>query len=855
MKSVVLYTFLLLCPAALAQSPGIAWEHISLEMYGAAGHQLCTRSPSELYVASDNYASVEKKLERFNRLSGERIWSISVDTIPTNFGIESVGNDGVIVGGANSVEYGVARIDTAGQLIWNYKESLDEGDNWELGGISCDANQNTYIAWYRGHFDVFDIHHTFISKFSPNGTHEWDYEFATAWPMSNWPDHIDIDQDGNVLVGGWRETNDGTNPIDAYLLKLDPSGNHLWDVMYHTEDDSEEVLDMAIVEDNAILLCIGRPDDFDAGSVVKYTSTGALEWGYDAPDSHHPFKIIVPPGATSYYVLERISSGNPNRLLKFSFDGDLLLDVANSGSLVRNAIPIDQGLILLSRVLPGLYEDAHFTAIDTLGNVVWDLPYPGACGICEAYNTWPMVAGDSGVVYTTGSHVDVNLNQRVATLAISIPCIPAESYCLDSAYSDTLALSTSACVADLNGDGLADIMTTQYNQQELLLYFNTGGNFELSQTITLPYMGGFIRTADINSDGALDILISEEQGDRVMMIVNNNNVFGYQGSIQTASEIYQIELGNADGVNGPDLFVRYDGSIQDQIHIYPNSGSGAFDAAPYVLFVPGFVGSMDVGDLDLDGLADVALMGWGGAYGKVYFAQGNGAYGGALDIAFNGAFVRIVDANDDGWPDVLTVGNGEVSVNWNQSGASFQYAQWNVPGFASHGIPHPFPDNAATRFFLPNLSETVSGLNTWDDCTTDFSFFGLGSTQLATLFAEDITGDAGVDLLALEPLSGILHVWRNCDHTPVFASIDAPSVDQRGAVRIYPNPAGDQVMIQGTERGSDLCIVDPLGRIVYHKQAKGTSTLVSLVGWAPGLYCINTSGGSAKSTTKLLVSK
>jgi len=838
---------------ATAQSPGIAWEHISTELTESAGTHLCVLGDTDMYVLSSSAYSGERRLERFNGPTGERLWTIAVDSVATNFGIAAIGNDGILIGGTNGIGHGLARFNTSGQLVWS--DQVDLGDTWGLGGITSDQAQNSYIAWSTWNAGA-QLHHTFVSKYSPNGTHEWDYEYNTAWPDDNWPNKILVDQEGNILVGGWREPTTGNDPENGFLLKLDPTGEHVWDVEYPTDDNDERTLDMAIVEDGAVLMCISRPDDYvDGGSVVKFASDGSLEWGYDAPDFRHPFKIVLTPGSMAYYVLER-EDDYLNRLLRFAPDGTPLLDVTINAPLIHSAIPIEGELILISRVVPDTYSDGYFTALDTLGAVVWELAHPGVCTYyCDEESAFPMAAGPPGHIYSTGSH-HINSMQFAATLDIALPCVPSGTYCLDSTYTDTLSLNSNAWVADLNGDGLADMLTTRYNQQDLMIHYNEGGTFAPGQPIPLPYSTGTIRTADLDNDGDPDIMVAEQQGDHVMSVTNNGNNFSYAGALQAGAEILQFEVGDADGTNGVDLFIRYTANVPDHIHIYPNNGTGVFGSSPYVLLVPSFASSMAIGDLDHDGPDDVALLGDGGAYGTVRFSTGNGTYGSGVDIAYYsaGATIIMVDIDDDGWLDVLSMGTGAVSVNRNQQGAGFDDDVWVVPGSVAEGVPHPFPGDDSTRYFLPDASQSTVGLHTWDECAGDFAFAGLGSTQSAALFARDITGDAGVELLALEPNTGQLHIWRHCDHSEVPIGMTGQTIRSSDLVQAIPNPSNGTCRITWSRhKDFHVEILDASGRRMSVIGSVRGEALFDTRDWPAGLYTARLRSEHGIATTNIAV--
>jgi hypothetical protein len=58
------------------------------------------------------------------------------------------------------------------------------------------------------------------------------------------------------------------------------------------------------------------------------------------------------------------------------------------------------------------------------------------------------------------------------------------------------------------------------------------------------------------------------------------------------------------------------------------------------------------------------------------------------------------------------------------------------------------------------------------------------------------------------------------------------------AVKLYPNPAQDQVTIEGIEKGSTIELINALGAVVQQKQASGYSETVSVQNLPEGMYMV-----------------
>ena len=92
-----------------------------------------------------------------------------------------------------------------------------------------------------------------------------------------------------------------------------------------------------------------------------------------------------------------------------------------------------------------------------------------------------------------------------------------------------------------------------------------------------------------------------------------------------------------------------------------NTNPGSGFAAPLIIPVGGTPGRMAVGDLNGDGLQDIAVV-TGGAV-VVLLSNGNGTFASASYPAPNSTSVAIGDFNGDGHPDLAVAGNGLLSTH------------------------------------------------------------------------------------------------------------------------------------------------------------------------------------------------
>lgn len=815
----------LLLPVLInAQNPEFGWDHINQHIYSPENGALDARGPDELYVVQESGSSNAQVLLRFDRETGDTLWSVALDTMCVTFGVKVVGTDGVLVGGANTVRYDIARFSHTGEVVWHHHVDLGSGDNWEEGGFVCDAQENTYFTWYEGD----PSEHTHLIKLDAEGNLLWEYVYEPNF-LDNHPQQIRLDNQANILVGGTRKYNSMPFDSKAFLLKIDPEGALLWDTTFVDGSYYNNVNDILVLPDDRILVSVSNSTgDIDAGSVVAYSADGNELWSWTGDPWLKPWLWIENDQGSGQYLLAVDAQEGYKYLMKFGPGGEVLMDAQLSGiGSVRDIVRIADHRMLLAHLVPGGggFTSVAFTALDTLGNADWTLTQPSTCFDCFPASPWPLVAADPSHVYTVGTKY-VGLSEYALTLEIDIPCVPDVVHCLDPAYMQEQLEATEARLGELHNDGYTDLLTTVNSAQTLLVHRNTAGTFALEQTIELPFMGGGIRVADLNGDGWNDVVVAEDIGGHLMILQNNGGSLNYVDALDAGFPLAQLELGDADGVNGPDAFVRYFAGPMNEVHVFRNNGSGVFDAQPVVRSLPDVALHMATADVDQDGMEDLAVIGWN-TFGKLYRALGAGAYGSELDISNMGSCVNFRDVNDDGWNDVVVAGPGLATIGMNQSGSGFQDLTWELPGLGDLGVPHPFPGDTSTRYFLPDLANEELGLLAWSECANGPAPFLLtNSGSDVMLFAEDVTGDAGVDLLAFTPVSGDLWIAPNCDHN---GGVFVPEQGHGGTapqLSIRPDPASGSVLVLPVEQANELVVLDALGRTVMQFGMKGRSAIM-----------------------------
>jgi len=126
--------------------------------------------------------------------------------------------------------------------------------------------------------------------------------------------------------------------------------------------------------------------------------------------------------------------------------------------------------------------------------------------------------------------------------------------------------SSGTVSGDFNLDGLPDLAVASFDDNKVTILTNMGsGSF--SQTASYPVAGaGWIKTADVNRDGNLDLLVGSgvrgssgggTTSNGVVVLLNNGDgTFRYGQTLTTARYPMDFDVQNFDSDGYPDLLVK-----------------------------------------------------------------------------------------------------------------------------------------------------------------------------------------------------------------------------------------------------------------------------------------------------------
>jgi hypothetical protein len=236
-------------------------------------------------------------------------------------------------------------------------------------------------------------------------------------------------------------------------------------------------------------------------------------------------------------------------------------------------------------------------------------------------------------------------------------------------FEDSKFLSRVIKVRDINNDSIPDIIVGTTYQTQTQLYLGLGnGEFKNVTATQLPQVNasvGDLELGDVNDDGDLDIVLSDwgagsnmnNQGGRTMLWINDGNGYFTDVTQNQMPDIliqFSWDLEFFDFDNDFDLDIAISCKRCATSRIYVNDGKGYFKDK---LLLPAYTNNYDfeIMDINNDGFLDLVTVN----DGQIVMADSGSR---REHIFLNNKGEKFIDATDELWQDSENIGMDDNNI-------------------------------------------------------------------------------------------------------------------------------------------------------------------------------------------------
>jgi hypothetical protein len=268
--------------------------------------------------------------------------------------------------------------------------------------------------------------------------------------------------------------------------------------------------------------------------------------------------------------------------------------------------------------------------------------------------------------------------------ATIVPPVPNPPKFLVPPTAGTSAAPVQSVAADFNGDGFIDLAVTSSMGVDVFLG-NGDGTFK--PKVTYPVRGSrganAITLADMNNDGALDLIVTQISGPAAVQILlgNGDGTFNPARSFSTIGSAVALAVGDFNNDGNLDVAVA---QSEKSIGVFLGNGDGTLQPGfNYAVVGNGHTNSIAVGDFSGDGNIDIVTT---ANSLEIFKGNGDGTFQPAQELLKSAGANQVVawDVNGDGESDLVVSDAKGIAVLLNHNG---QFGQQIIsPTGALNGI-------------------------------------------------------------------------------------------------------------------------------------------------------------------------
>lgn len=330
-------------------------------------------------------------------------------------------------------------------------------------------------------------------------------------------------------------------------------------------------------------------------------------------------------------------------------------------------------------------------------------------------------------------------------------------------YFHAASLAHGISVADLDADGNADLVVAAPGASAVAVLLGRGDRTFAPPLVLMTGRGPKqTLVADVNGDGALDIISANQDStddeDVTVLLGHGDGTFAAPAHYAACSNPHQVAVGdlNADGVS--DIAVACWG--ESNLALLYGSGDGSFQPAEFVYSGGDNPHGLIVADLNGDGALDIAVAALGSSRVGVLLSTEGGGFAEAQTYPTGSSphSIKVHDLDGDGFPDLVTPNqaSNDVSVLINQGDGTFvssRYpAGWMPKDVAIGDLDEDGYPDIVTADIHDNYPDGVNDTDIavlygrGDGTFTQATSYGVERTPFGVTVS-DVDGDGHLDVI------------------------------------------------------------------------------------------------------------
>ena len=335
----------------------------------------------------------------------------------------------------------------------------------------------------------------------------------------------------------------------------------------------------------------------------------------------------------------------------------------------------------------------------------------------------------------------------------------------DVASIDDTGRTIHTRIADLNGDGALDLVTLDNGARQVLVHLNDGvRSFAAPLASSVPESVAWLEVADIDQDGDPDVLVALFEGNEGTAVYLNDGsgALEFVGQVPVWDFSTSVSACDVDGDSVPDLVMT--GFAGFEVFVASGNGDGTFAAATSRFFGYQFMARCE--DLNGDDTDDVVLARGDGLH--VFLGQGNDVFAEPMVLATPDPVrsLQIIDLDNDGLKDLVSENRGDRSVSAFLQGPGGSFSTARTTRHLANGFspvvanlsPDGVPDLVVSD--RPSNSYRILGGIGTGDFISSIATFATGPLPVH-LAVGDLDGDGLDDVVtASDSPDRIVHVHR-----------------------------------------------------------------------------------------------